>query len=142
MAVLAKTGTTLQRRADAAAVHGAVQKAGEGAGRTCAHSKITKQIMPNGDVPSGAVEGRHRPVFWVHLHNCGGTTVHALATMNREVPIFPASANWNSQLWDKERCVKSLRCYFCCYRDACRTGILLVGMRLRARTGCRPAYVR
>ena len=54
----------------------------------------------------GAVEGRHRPMFWVHLHNCAGTTMKDLAAMNREQPIFPKSANWNNNLWDKERCVR------------------------------------
>ena len=42
-------------------------------------------------------------MFWVHLHNCAGTTIHELASLNREIPIVPASANWNTALWDKER---------------------------------------
>ena len=40
--------------------------------------------------------GRTRePVFWVHLHNSGGTSLMTLAEINLETPIAPASANWN-----------------------------------------------
>ena len=44
----------------------------------------------------GDLEQQQREaVFWVHLHNSGGTSLRTLAEINLEVPIAPSSANWN-----------------------------------------------
>ena len=45
-------------------------------------------------LPAGTLQERD-PVFWVHLHNSGGTSLMTMAEINLEVPIAPASANWN-----------------------------------------------
>ena len=52
--------------------------------------------QPEGPASDTDLAGRTRePVFWVHLHNSGGTSLTTLAEINLEVPIAPASANWN-----------------------------------------------
>ena len=38
-----------------------------------------------------------KPMYWVHVHNCGGTTIRRLAQRYGEVALEPASLNWN--LW-------------------------------------------
>jgi len=36
-----------------------------------------------------------RPMFWMHIHNAGGTTIRTLAELYGERPIEPATKNWN-----------------------------------------------
>ena len=43
----------------------------------------------------GDDERRRRPMFWMHIHNAGGTTIRTLAERYGERPIQPATPNWN-----------------------------------------------
>ena len=42
-----------------------------------------------------------RPMYWVHIHNAGGTSIRTLAERYGERPLEPASVNWN--LWLQEK---------------------------------------
>ena len=41
-------------------------------------------------------------MLWVHMHNAGGTSIRHLAEEQGEVPLEPASKNWNFWLHAKE----------------------------------------
>ena len=43
-----------------------------------------------------------RPMYWVHIHNAGGTSIRTLAERYGERPLEPASVNWNFYLHEKE----------------------------------------
>ena len=43
-----------------------------------------------------------RPMYWVHIHNAGGTSIRTLAERYGERPLEPASVNWNLWLHEKE----------------------------------------
>ena len=43
-----------------------------------------------------------RPMYWVHIHNAGGTSIRTLAERYGQRPLEPASVNWNFYLHEKE----------------------------------------